>query len=262
MSFKDNLLTKMRINALADRVVRSIGPIDSGKKVDKDAMTALLKIGAYTHQKERDLDLYLKDAAVKKGRILVLDNELALYNTTVDDVALRKSPTVKEMVSIRNAIKILNDKDVVVCKKEKSVETLKNECIENLDLTFDAADIQLLVDEGNAALENKYADGVIESLNLFAELLEFSPSPKIFQMTHHRIWGKLEPKTGNELMFGPFVVYSLVHNRLMLMEKPISTYDKKQLENLRAILKGDEKAGREGAQVFTYLKQAVMKTRD
>lgn len=260
MSFKDNLLAKISINDLSSKIINSIGPVGSSKKVDKTAMKALLDQGGYTHRKERDLDLYLKDPSAEKNHILVLDNELAFYHTTVDDVALRKSPTVKEMVNIRNAIKILNDKDVVVCKREKSVEIIKDECIEKLDLTFDASDIQLLADEGNAALENKYADGVIEILNLFAELLAFSPPPKLFKMTHHRIWGSVDRKTSGELMFGPAAIYSLVHNRLMLIEKQMSSYDKKELERLRSVLKGDEKAGREGPQVFLYLTQAVMKT--
>jgi hypothetical protein len=76
-----------------------------------------------------------------KTRILVLDNDLTIYHTTVEDVVLRKSPTVKEMVSIRNAIKILNDKDVVISKKEASLKTIRDICIDQLDLHYTAADI-------------------------------------------------------------------------------------------------------------------------
>ena len=125
MSFKENILKQIRINKTAKQVILSIGPPDSGRKVDKDAMRRLLEMSPYTYRKERDLDLYLEDAESEKKKILVLDNDLAIYDTFVEDVVLRKSPTVKEMISIRNAIKILNDSDVVISKKEESVKTIQ-----------------------------------------------------------------------------------------------------------------------------------------
>jgi hypothetical protein len=76
----------------------------------------------WSRRQERDLVLFLETDGPGQTRILVLDNDLSIYNTSVDDVVLRKSPTVKEMVNIRNAIKILNDKDVVTSKKEVSSE--------------------------------------------------------------------------------------------------------------------------------------------
>ena len=58
-----------------------------------------------------------------------------LYDT-VADVGMRKSPTIREMVSIRNAMKILSDADVVASKKEASVRTIQEECLSALDLSF------------------------------------------------------------------------------------------------------------------------------
>jgi hypothetical protein len=40
MSFKENLLTKIKINRLSDKVLASIGPVESGSKVDKEATTS------------------------------------------------------------------------------------------------------------------------------------------------------------------------------------------------------------------------------
>ena len=57
-------------------------------------------------------------------KVLVFDNELALYHSTVDDVALRKSPEWKEMVSIRTVRRILNDQDVVVSKGKESIRRI------------------------------------------------------------------------------------------------------------------------------------------
>ncbi|MEJ2223009.1 MAG: hypothetical protein P8X80_19665 [Desulfobacterales bacterium] len=76
MSFKENLLTKIRIDRLAASVIASIGPVESGSKVDRDAMRSLLEMSPYQHQKERDLDLYVKAVDQEQKIIFVLDNEL------------------------------------------------------------------------------------------------------------------------------------------------------------------------------------------
>jgi len=60
MSFKDNLLKKIKINQLSRKVLASIGPAESGQKIDKDAMRSLLEMSSYQYQKERDLDLYIE----------------------------------------------------------------------------------------------------------------------------------------------------------------------------------------------------------
>ena len=124
MSFKENLLNKIEINKIAKKVLNSIGQIGSNRKIDKSAMKSLMEKSPYKFQKARDIEFFVKKNDAGKDKILVLDNELALYNTTVDDMAMRKSPTVKEMLYFRNAIKILNDKDVVVSKREDSLKTI------------------------------------------------------------------------------------------------------------------------------------------
>ena len=93
------------------------------------------------------------------------------------------------MVSIRNAIKILSDSDVVISKREESVNTIRKQSIDLLDLSFNKSDLEDIEKEGSASLENAYADGVTESLSLFAELLGFSSPPKAFKMRHCEIMG-------------------------------------------------------------------------
>ena len=106
MSFRENLLKKIQIDRLTRIVLQSIGTPESGLKIDKDAMRRLLAMSPYEYRKVRDLDLYIREADGGKNKILVLDNELPIYLTTVDDVAMRKSPYIAEMVKIRNIIKI------------------------------------------------------------------------------------------------------------------------------------------------------------
>ncbi|MGD9325266.1 MAG: hypothetical protein PVG26_14685, partial [Desulfobacterales bacterium] len=92
MSFKENLLKKIEINKLSSKVLQTIGPADSGLKIDKEAMRKLLEIGPYRYRKERDLDLYIEQPDDDQSIILVLDNELPIYKTTIEDVLIRKSP--------------------------------------------------------------------------------------------------------------------------------------------------------------------------
>ena len=99
MGFQENLLKKIEINRLADSVLQSIGPAESGRKVDKDAVRGLLDIGGYRLRRVREMDLYIQEPDTDPQTILVLDNDLPIYRTGVEDVALRKNPFIKEMLS-------------------------------------------------------------------------------------------------------------------------------------------------------------------
>jgi hypothetical protein len=251
-------MQKIKINKTAKQIIASIGPPDSERKVDKESMRRLLTMSSYTYRRKRDLDLYIQDVDADKTVILVLDNDLAIYNTFIDDVALRKSPTVKEMISIRNIIKILNDTDVVVSKKEESVKAIQKECIDMLDLSFDESDLNEIVKDGSASLDKEYADGVIESLDLFAEILGYSSPPKAFKIGHHNIIGALTKKESGEIIFGPMVIYSIIHNTIKLIDQQISSFDKEKMELVQHVASGKEKADAEGPDVFQYLKQLAV----
>jgi hypothetical protein len=244
---------------LIDHILATIGPIDSNKKVDKQAMRTLLEMGPYEMQKERDLELYIKqNGPEEKKRILVLDNDLSIYYTDIEDVALRKSPTVKEMVSIRNIIKILNDSNVVKSKKEESVKIIQQECIEQLDLNYTESDIDQIYNDGKAALDWDDKDGVVESLELFADLLDLVPPPKIFRMNNFKMFGKMHEDNKGEIFYGQIILYSLIKNELKLIEKKIGSYDKAGIELLNQTAKGNERASKEKFEVFDYLKNAVL----
>ena len=59
MSFRENLLKKIEIGELSERVARSLGTLGSGKKIDRKAMQRLLELAGWRYRRERDLDLYL-----------------------------------------------------------------------------------------------------------------------------------------------------------------------------------------------------------
>lgn len=257
MGFKENLRQKITIDRLAEKIINSWGTPDSPGRIDRQAMQEMLAMGTFTNRHERDLDLYIRDEPDGVSSVLVLDNELKLYRTTVEDVVLRKSPTVKEMVSIRNAIKILNDKDVVISAKAETVQRLKQELIGSLDLSHTRADIEEIARDGCNALENRYSEGVIDSMTLFAELLGYRKAPKPFEVAHTHIWGETSTDRSGILHFGPLVLFSLMDGGLKMVRQPISVKDSEAIRDLSQLADGTLEADLEGAKVFQKLSEAV-----
>lgn len=253
MSFKQNLINKIKIDKMVNKVLNSIGPPESGRKIDKETMRNILATVNYQKRNERDLELFVQNTVNNIKKILALDNELALYNTTVDDVVLRKSPTIKEMLSFRNARKILNDSDVLLCKKEDTVRFFQNEYIASLDLSFNKSDILDIEKDGCVSLEKAYTDGVIEPLELFSELLGYTPLPHNFIISNHIVIGPSNQEQNGETRFGPIVIYSMIHNTIKLFDEKIGIHEKEKIEFLHKIAYGKEKASKEGPEVFQYL---------
>jgi len=259
MSFKESLLKKIQISQLTRKVLASFGPPGSPGKIDKDAMRSLLEMSPYLFQKERDLDLFIEKRDGEPSNILVLDNELPIYRTTVEDVAIRKSPYTKEMLRIGNIIKILKDSDVKISRKEESVQIIQKECLDRLDLSYNASDIEMIAKEGADSLGNGYTDGILESLALFAELLGYQPPPKAFRIRHHEIVGAVTEKQGGEIVYGPAVILSLIDNSLGMIEDKISSLDKAKIEFFQQVAQGKAKPSVEGKEVFRYLTEAILR---
>jgi hypothetical protein len=260
MGFKENLLKKMDIDKLAAQVSSTVEPQADAAKFDKASARRLIEMGGFprVEPEDRDLELYILENETDKKTIIVLDNGLAIYHTTIDDVALRKSPTVKEMISIRNARKILSDNDVRVSKRTDSVRTVKNMLLDRLDLSYSDADIDGIAYEGAASLEGKDTDGVLQSLSLFSEILGFQNAPKLFQSSDCEIKGSLEMGSGGEMRFGPNFIYDKDHNSLKFISSKIDSRITDELDRYRQILNGVVPADAEGVDVFRQLKQLVM----
>jgi len=260
MAFKDNLLQKIRIDELAAKVLSSIGPDGSDSRLDRKSMRDLLALSPYLPRRERDLDLYVfADGAAQ--RVLVLDNELPIYRTSVEDVVMRKSPEVREMVSFRNVIKILRDSDVKVSRKADSLKSVQADSIARLDLRFDAEDINAIRRDGIASVESNYPDGITEALSLFGELLGYRTPPKPFLLPHCTVYAGLYRKENGETVAGPAVAYDRVRNRVKLTEEQFGAFDKENVERFHAFAAGDGPAAAEGAAVFERLQAAVLSSR-
>jgi hypothetical protein len=260
MSFKENLQKKIAYKRWARRVKQSLGGYDSSAKFDKETMRKILDAGGFERISERDLELYVLENGAEKKKVLVLDNGLAIYNTTIDDVVMRKSPTVKEMISIRNAKKILKDKDVVLSKRETSLEEVLEAAIGQLDLSYTENDLYEIEKQGQASLDSNYPEGVLEALELFAELLGFTATPKAFQLPHCVGYGHLEIADSGQKVFGPSVIYDRVNNRLIFSDLKIEAENKAHMRELHSQLDGGVSAAAEGGAVFSALKTLALES--
>ena len=99
MSFKENLRAKINLDGLLRKITSTIRETPGQRRLDKERTQRLLEMTDLEHKKVRDLHLYVRPLEGESMEVLVLDNELPIYHTTVDDVALRKSPEWKEMFS-------------------------------------------------------------------------------------------------------------------------------------------------------------------
>jgi hypothetical protein len=258
MSFAENLFKKIEINAIARKVLSTVGPVGSSQKVDKNAMSNLLVLAQYTKQEKRQLLLFCKKLEDGQDRILVLDNDLNIYHTTLEDVLLRKNPTVKEMISIRNAIKILNDKDVVVSKKETSVQEIEKEAISFLDLSFSQQDIEEIESAGRSALEKGDAEGIQQSIDLFSEMLGYQDAPGWFRLGGYTVRVGVTKNQNHSIVFGPVLIYNFQENTVSFVNDRVESHEKEKIELIRQVALGKEKADMEGARVFEFLRKEVI----
>lgn len=259
MSFRENILKKIEIDGLAGKIISSLKPAGDIQKIDRQSVRQLLAFGDFRCIKQRDLELFLTDESRDPPEILVLDNGLALYRTAIEDVVMRKSPTVKEMVSIRNIIKILKDDDVVISRKTETVLKLKARCLDRLDLSFSEEDLDAIRLDGAASLESRYLEGVEEVLDIFAELLGYGPPPQPFRAAHHKIAGVRSSQASGKIIFGPLFIFSKAFVILKLIDQSLDTTQKEAVGYFQDIIDGKTKASLEGKAVFEYLMQNALK---
>ena len=173
MSFKENLKAKIKLDRLLQKLVSTIREPPGRWWLDKELTQELLDMTDFEHKKVRGLHLYVRPLEGEIMEVVVFDNELAIYHTTVDDVALRKNPFWQQMFSIRNVRKIMNDHDVIVTKGKDSLKRLHANAMALLDLTYTRDDLALLLENASQGMDQKSVSQIQESFNLFFELLDF-----------------------------------------------------------------------------------------
>ena len=258
MTFQENLLRKMELERLAFRVIASFGSEQVRHPVDKEAMRSLLELSPYRYQQERDLDLYVKPGEGGLKMILVLDNELPIFRSTVKDVVTRRSPRTLEMWKISTIRHILVDSDIKISTRKDSVATVLKDAVAKLDLTYTDKDIEDLAREGMAWLAGKEAQGVGKTLALFAELLGYSKPPDYFGLDETICYGVSTPGKGKDTVFGPMVLYRPAANTLAWIDKSFSRSDRVQMEYLSSAATGKTSVPVTGDAVFQMLQANVL----
>ena len=258
MPFQQNLLRKIELDRLACRVIASLGTQQVHHPIDKEAMRRLLEFSPYVYRHERDLDLYVKPAEAGLQMILVLDNELPIFRSTVEDVVTRRSPRTLEMWKISTIRNILVDSDIKISTRDKSVETVLQDTVALLDLSYTDKDIEDLAREGMAWLAGREAEGVGNTLALFAELLGYQKPPKLFGLDHTVCYGVSASRHNKDTVFGPLVLYRPAANILAWLDKTFSRSDESQMEFLRLVAAGQKAAAVTGDAVFEKLRANVL----
>ena len=258
MSFKENLLRKIELERLASQVTASCGTEKSTRPVDKEAMRSLLELSPYQYQRERDLDLYVKPLEEELKMILVLDNKLPIFQSTIKDVVTRRSPRTLEMWNFRTIRKILVDSDIKMSIGAKSVETVLLDAVAQLDLTYTETDIKNLAREGMAWLAGNNAGGVGKSLAMFATLLGYQEYPDYLGFKHIVCYGISASGPDNDPTIGPLVLYRPDNNTLAWINESLSLSDSKQMEFFRSVAAGESSVPVTGDMVFERLQENVL----
>jgi len=258
MSFKENLKAKMKIDKLVKKLISTMKEPPGKWWLDKVLVQELLDMTDFEHEKIRDLELYVRPSAGEIMEVLVLDNALPIYRTTVNDVVLRKSPCWHEMVSIRNIRKIMNDKDVIISKGKASLEKLHADALALLDLTYTRDDMALLLEDARRGFERKSAEEIQECLGFFFELLNFQPL--FFGPTDHELqtYAMAEPNGGPVPTFKHLILFDEKTLLLGMKKGAFSPQRDLDLDWFGEYLRGEKAADLQGLGVFKFLAELAL----
>jgi hypothetical protein len=258
MSFKENLKAKIKLDTLLRKISSTIRETPGQRRLDKRLTQELIDMTDLEYKKARDLHLYVRPFEGEIMEVLVFDNELPIYHTTVDDVALRKSPEWKEMFSIKNIKKVMNDQDVIVSKGKESLKRIYDSAVSLLDLAYTRDDLAVLVADGHQGLEQKSLEKVQESLDLFFELLDFQPVS--LGVLEHDLEIFARPKTngGKATLFEDTVFFDEDSFSLGLRKGTFSPQKDLDLAWVMQYAQGEKAADLQGPEVFDFLADLAM----
>ena len=258
MSFKENLKAKIKLDRLLRKISATIRETPGQRRLDKRSTQELIDMTDLEYKKTRDLHLYVRPLEGEIMEVLVFDNELPIYHTTVEDVALRKSPEWKEMFSIKNIKKIMNDQDVIASKGKESLMRIHDSAVALLDLTYTKDDLTELVADGRQGLEQKSLEKVQESFDLFFELLDYQPVS--LGILEHDLQIFARPKTngGKATLFEDPIFFDEDSFALGLRKGTFSPQKDLDLAWVVQYAQGEKAADLQGPEVFQFLADLAM----
>jgi hypothetical protein len=253
MSFKENLKAKIKLDRLLQKLVFTIKEPPEKWWVDKVLTQELLDMTDLEHKKFRDLHLYIRPLEGEIMEVLVFDNELPIYHTTVADVALRKSPRWQEMFSIRNIKKIMNHHDVLVSEGKESLKRLHTNALARLDLTYTRDDLALLLEDARSGQERGSIKEIQQSFDLFFELLDFESVSLGVLEQDLQIFARPKLNAGDVPSFEHLLLFNEENLSLGLKKGPFSPESDSDLAWVMQYVRGDETADLQGIGVFEFL---------
>lgn len=258
MTFKENLKAKMDLDRLLRKLVSTIREPPGTRWVDKALTRELLGKTDFAYRKVRNLDLYIRPPEGEIMEVLVLDNELPIYHTTLDDVALRKGPYWQQMFSIRNIRKIMNHQDVLLSTGKETLKRLHADALALLDLTYTRDDLGPLLEDARQGLERKSIEQVQESLNLFFELLDFQPVSFGALAPNLQIFAGPNPVSGPVPAFEHLILFNEKTLSLGLKKGAFSPQNDLDLAWITKYAGGEETADLQGIAVFEFLAELAL----
>jgi hypothetical protein len=253
MSFKENLKAKIKLDRLLLKLVSTIKEPPGRWWLDKDLTQELLDMTDFEHRKVSNLHLYVRPLKGEIMEVVVFDNELPIYHTTVADVALRKSPYWQQMFSIRNIKKIMNHHDVLVSEGKESLKRVHANALALLELTYTEDDLELLLEDARHGLERKSTEEMQESIDLFLELLDFQPVSLGVLEQDLRMFARPKLPAGDVPSFDHLLLFNEENLSLGLKKGPFSPESDSDLAWIMRYVRGEETADLKGVDVFKFL---------
>ncbi|MFC1839869.1 hypothetical protein ACFL1N_09830 [Thermodesulfobacteriota bacterium] len=263
MSFKLNLKAKINLDRLLQKLTLTIREPPGKLWLDKGLTGDLLDMTDFEHKKVRDLHLYLGPPDGEVMEVAVLDNELAIYRTTVADVALRRSPFWQEIFSIRNIRKIMNDKDVIISKGKASLKRLHANALALLDLTYGSDDLAIMLEDARKGLDQNSIAQIQESLDLFVNLLGFQPMSFGWLEQGLQIFARAKFNNGADPVFEHIILFDVETLFLGLKKGVFSQQSDSDRDWVMKYDRGEKFPDLQGIDVFNFLAElALEKARD
>lgn len=258
MSFKENLKIKIRADRLLRKLVSTMKEPPGKWWVDKVLIQQLLDMTDLEHKKFRDLQLYIRPLHDVILEVLVFDNELPIYHTTLADVALRKSPFWQEMFSIRNIKKIMNHHDVLVSVGKESIKRIHANALARLDLTYTRDDLAVLLEDARRGLERKSIAQIQECFDLFFGLLDFQPMSLEVLERDLQVFARPKLNGGAIPTFEHLILFDQENLALSLKKGAFSPQDDLDLAWVMRYVRGEETGDLQGPDVFAFLSELAL----
>jgi hypothetical protein len=258
MSFKEDLKAKIQLDKLTKEIAATIRKAPEHSQLNKDAVRKLLQLTDFEYMKARDLHLFVRPLKGDLKEILVRDNELPIYHTTVADVAMRKTPDWKEMLSIRNVKRILNDQDVIMSKGNASLERIHANALALLDLSYTREDIAAVVLDATLGLENNSPGQVEESLDVFFELLGFQALDVGAPEQNVQVYGRPKDDGKHVKSYEDIILFDPGNLQLKMLKGIFSPQRDTDLARLLHCIRGEQPVDLEAEEVFAFLAELAL----